>query len=81
MGACWRFRVSFPAKQAGFSLIETLIYLSLFSLLALAIMAFYGYFLNASIDNRDRGETGIDHARVDTVLRDDQISIAPNIAG
>lgn len=77
MGACWRFRVSFPAKQAGFSLIETLIYLSLFSLLALAIMAFYGYFLNASIDNRDRGATGIDRARVDTVLRDDQIRITP----
>jgi hypothetical protein len=76
MGACWRFGVSFPAKLAGFSLIETLIYLSLFSLLALAIMAFYGYFLTASITNRDRGTTGLDRAWVEAALKDDQTSIS-----
>ncbi len=72
-----RFGLRVSIKQTGFSLIETLIYLSLFSLLALAVMAFYGYVLNASIDNRDRGATGIDRAWVDTALRWDQTSVSP----
>ena len=71
LDACWRFRLSFSQKKTGFSLIEMLVYLSLFSVVALAIMAFYGYFLSASIDNRDRAATGFDRAWVNAALASD----------
>jgi prepilin-type N-terminal cleavage/methylation domain-containing protein len=44
LDACWLFGFSFSQKKTGFSLIEMLVYLSLFSVVALAIMAFNGYF-------------------------------------